>query len=118
MLSIVMAVAILICGVNGVWEEKIKAKTSLNINESKLVSGFTKKTIKKEDKEENYIVVAKSHKIINQLKKNYEAVERSHNEDLLAANENMITLSLTGCEANALQDQKGMLLVEIGRAHV
>lgn len=110
MLSIVMAVVILICGVNGVWEEKIKAKTSLN--KSKLVSEFTKKAIKKEDKEENYIVVAKSHKITSQLKKNYEVVERSHNEDLLAANKNMITLSLTGCEANALQDKKGMLLVE------
>lgn len=109
--SIFMAFAILVCGVSGVWEEKIQAITKYP-EKNQSISEFEKNPIAGSDKEENYVVVVESEEHINTLEKNYNVVDTSEYEKPLAAEKNMLSISMTGDEARELQSKKDVLLVE------
>ncbi len=110
LLSVLMAFAIMICGVNGVWADKIEAVSTVTAK-SKVVPKFTEKSIKRDNIDKDYIVVTTSDKSVHDLEKEYKSSEESTCEERLSE-ENTISLNMTGKEANDLQKRKDVLLVE------
>lgn len=110
LLSVLMAFAIMICGVNGVWADKIEAVSTVTVK-SKVVPKFIEKSIKRDNIDKDYIVVTTSDKSVHDLEKEYKSSEESTCEERLSE-ENTISLNMTGKEANDLQKRKDVLLVE------
>lgn len=100
----------MICGVNGVWADKIEAVSTVTAK-SKVVPKFIEKSIKRDNIDKDYIVVTTSDKSVHDLEKEYKSSEESTCEERLSE-ENTISLNMTGKEANDLQKRKDVLLVE------